>query len=348
MNKLDKLLEKNNKGVNKAVRTLYDIQCKNIKSLSTKYEFLNNLCFGGLLPDSVITFLARPSHGKTYFANSIRRDILSDKSRNIGLLYYNWEMSWFNLLLIEAKKKLQKSYKDILNNEPTEEELSVMKEIADEFRDTRFHSIDRSLTPEEFDYVTRKYIEQNLDKDQIFIFIDHIGITKGDNKFQAIYGIMEVCNGIKLDYPQKLTFIILGQLNREIEKLWRSDTKSINLAPTSEYIYGSDAIQQFSDLIIAMVIPQRMNMEEYVALNIERNPHLREHVIPKYEAKPGDIKVLKGLNRIYYHVLKHRLQDDLPSTYCEILSKDAEDKIEVYKQFEKEVVVDDEEDEFEF
>lgn len=341
MKDLDNLLEHSTKGINDAVMALDRLQKKISKPIITSYDFLNDLCFGGLQKDMVITFAARPSGGKTYLAQVLRKDIL--KNDNTCLLYYNWEMSWFNLLILEIKKSLKIPLNEILNRPPTPEELEQYKKIASEYRDDRFTSVERALTPVEFEYVTRKYIETNIDKEHIVVMIDHIGITKGSNKMESIYAVVEVCNKLKLEFPNKITFIILSQLNREIEKLWRTrDTNPINLRVTSEYIFAADAVVQGSDLVIGMVIPSRAGLDKYCAINREHNLHLAEHIVDEDKEGIKDYVRLKGLNRIYYDIVKKRLDDDSPRLYCQILDPEQEVFNQAVNKYERDYTDDNE------
>ena len=177
---LNSLLEHNTYGIDNAVRSLTQMQKGLSQPIRTSYEFLNDLTFGGLQKDTVVTIAARASQGKTHMAQVLRRDIL--QKEDTCLLYYNWEMSWFNLLILEIKKTLDILLSEVLSRPPTSIELEHYKKVADEYRNERFTSVERTLTPDEFEYVTRRYVEKNLDKEHIVIMIDHIGITKGSNK----------------------------------------------------------------------------------------------------------------------------------------------------------------------
>lgn len=344
MEKLDQLLQQEVfEPLNNAIRELSKIQKKEIQPIVTSYDFLNKLNFGGLQKNTIISFLARPSGGKSHLAQVLRKDIM-ESNTNSCLLYFNWEMSWFNLLILEIKKAINKPLNYILNNKPTEEELEEYKKVTQGLRNKRFTSVDMALTPEEFKYVCEKYIEINSDKDHIVIVIDHIGITKGVNKMEAIYSMMEISNFLKLKYANKLTFVVLGQLNREIEKLWRTrDTNPINLRVTSEYIFSADAIMQGSDLVIGMVIPQRAGLDKYCTINIEKNPHLEEHVIDEDKDSPKEYKRLKGDNRIYYDVIKKRMDDGEPRLYCQILDPEQEEFNIAVANHEKDLTTMDEE-----
>ena len=239
-----------------------------------------------LLEDMTVTH-------NTYIASQLKEDILADKKRDIGLLYFNWEMPTFALLLTQIRKKLMIPLRDILNLNPNKDQLNAMKQVADQFRDERLTTIEKSLTPTEFDYVCRKYIDENIS-------------------------------------------IVLGQLNREIERLWRTrDINPINLRVTSEYIYGSDALQQYADVIVASVIPEKAGLEKYCTVNRKRYKHLEEHIVDEDKASPKDYVRLKGTNRVYFDFLKVRLDDGTPKLYCQYLNEEEKEDISVMSEMEK-------------
>ena len=236
-----------------------------------------------------------------------------------------------------------------MNLKPSPGQLAVMKKTADEFRDPRLTTVDRSLTPQEFDYVCRKYIADNPDLEQIFMVVDHVGITKGQNKQQAIFELLEICNNLKLDFPNLLTFIVLGQLNRQIELLWRTkDLNPINLRVTSEYIYGADALQQYADVIVASVIPEKAGFEDkgYCTIRRKGYPHLEEHIKDEDRNSPKDYVRLKSMNRVYFDFMKVRLDDGTPRLYCQIIDENQLEEIYAYGEIEKDSTQDDDDLEF--
>lgn len=323
---LELLLNQNNKGVDDAMKTVFRFQKGKFNPIKTSYEFLNNVCLGGLLPNLIISILARPGHGKSWFVQQLRQDILRDKDRDIGVLLFNWEMTWFSLLLVQLKKALNLTYKEILNMTPQGDQMESIKRVVEEFRDPRMTTVEKALTPQQFDTVTRAYIEANIHKEQIFILVDHVGITVGRDKLNTMFELMEVANAIKLDYPNKITFIMLSQLNRSIETLWRTkDLNPLNLRVTSEYVYGADSIMQYSDVVMASVIPQKAGLDKYCTVNIKKYEHLTDAVIAEDRGSAKDYVRLKGSNRVYYDFLKFRLDDNNPSLYCDVIDQDYED-----------------------
>ena len=338
LDKINQLLDYSLEGIDRTAKALYRYQQKRIIPIKSGIEHLDIIGLGGLYPDTVVAIGARPSMGKSYTANLIRTNILKDPEEDIGVLLWNLEMPFFTLLMVELKKVLKKSLKEILAAPPTEDEIPLYQQVTDEFRDHRLTKIDETVTADEFYEVTKEYIERNLEKKQLFIVLDHIGIIRGTNKTESIHDIMENVNRLKLEYPGKLTFIILCQLNREIENRWRNkDTNPFVLSPDSSSIYGSDSILFFSDIVMIQVIPQVVGMEKYALINRERNPHLEEFITDDDRNSPKDWVRLKGQNRIYYHYLKVRLMDGDPTIYGAVLNPEQEEYNIAAAQFEKDM-----------
>lgn len=339
------LLSNDKVEIDNAVRTLSKFQKGKLRPLETSFEHLNSAALGGLIPGLIISIGARPAHGKTYTLHKLKEDILTNGGDKTKMLLYNWEMPWFSLILIQLKRYLKKSFRDILLTNPTPDELDTYKDVMDKMRDPRLTTVSRSLTPEQWDFVTRSYIEDNLDSDLIIIGTDHLGITVGDDKTKTIYKLMEYQNAIKLDYPDKVCFINLFQLKRDIETIWRAkDSNPFGLRVTSEYLFGADAMMQYSDIIFAQVIPEKANMDKYASVNKERYIHLEDHFIP--DANPtSEFTRLNGLNRIYFDYIKRRLPEDgEPNLYCEILSKEKEEYINATGEKERDYVQEEDDD----
>ena len=334
--KIDRLLEHSVEAVENTFKYLIRLQKKKINPLKSGIPHLDTIGLGGILPDTVISIAARASQGKSYTANIIRINLLKDKDEEIGILLWNLEMPFFTLMMVELRKVLNKSLKAILATPPTESELPFYKKVSDEFKDPRLTKIDETVTPEEWYITTRQYILNNIDKKQLIIILDHIGIIKGANKTESIAQTMEYVNMLKLEFPGLLSFLILGQLNREIENRWRNkESNPFTLFPDSSSVFGSDSIIFFSDIVMVQVIPQVAGMDKYGIINRERNKHLEQHICEEDLNSPKEYVRLKGNNRIYYHFLKVRLMDGEPTLYCEILDKEQEEFNEVVQSYEK-------------
>ena len=126
-----------------------------------------------------------------------------------------------------------------------------------------------------------------------------------------------------------LSFVIYFQFNRSLEEVWR-DTKEKKanpktFLPNSGHIYNTDSLMQYADLVMGMVVPQVVDLEEFVSVYKERNEHLKEHFLEDSSSDNTTVR-LKGRNRIFYNYLKIRLVDDFEDArlYCDILNPEFE------------------------
>ncbi len=194
--------------------------------------------------------------------------------------------------------------------------------------DERVLNFDQTVEGKEFEYLIRRYIEKNQGK-EVVIIIDHIHVllTK-----EQIDKFLKLCNDLKKEFTN-LSFIIFFQLNREIEKRWRggADAKMKlnpkNYVPNSSDIYNTDSLYQFADIIMTLVIPQVVDLDEYTTVSKERYKHLTDHFVG--DADDNKTARLKGRNRVYQNYIKIRNNDDFesPRLFCDIINPDIENVI---------------------
>jgi replicative DNA helicase len=327
---IDDILNGKSNEVLEACAEIASLQKREIASIKTGISDVDHFLITGL--NNMMVFIgARPSMGKTHMANVVKDNLL-DKELNpnidIALLHLNWEMQTKSSVLRHMKRKLGRSMRDILSREFTEEEKVDVKEIMKPLFDDRVLNFNHIIEGEAFEYLVESYIAKNEGK-EVVVLIDHIHILLTKNQIDEF---LFSCNKLKKKYTN-LSFIIFFQLNRELERRWRggADAKMKlnpkNFVPNSGDIYNSDSLYQFGDLIMTMVIPQVVDLDEYTTINKNRNKHLEPHFIDN----SGDNKTakLKGRNRIYRNYIKIRLNDNFedPRIYCEILDPTVEDEV---------------------
>lgn len=280
----------------------------------------------------IISFGARPSMGKTHLASEIRANLLNENINPglpIAILDLNWEMQMKSLLLRELKKGTGRDMKDILSRRFHEEEMDKVNEIYDRLSDERVLTFNNIVQGDSLRHLFDSFIAKNQGK-EIVVICDHIHILLTKKEIDEF---MSIVNEYKMLHTN-MTFVIFFQLNREIEKRWRggADAKlklnPKNFLPNSGDIYNTDMLFQVTDLMMTMVIPQVVDMDEYTTVNKERYKHLEDHFIPGSDDKNKTVK-LKGRNRIYYNFIKIRLNDDFeaPRIYCDVLNPELEDFI---------------------
>lgn len=327
---IDKILQGDSNEVYQACEEIRQLQKREVSGIRTGVKDLDHFLITGL--NNMMVFIgARPSMGKTHMANVVKDNLLNKELNpnvDMALLHLNWEMQMKSSVLRHMKRKLGRSMRDILSREFSDEEKSEVQEVMAPLLDERLLNFNHIIEGDSFEYLIRNYISQNEGK-QVVILLDHIHILLTKNQIDEF---LFLCNKLKKEFTN-LSFIIFFQLNREIEKRWRggADAKMKlnpkNFVPNSGDIYNTDSLYQFADIIMTLVIPQVVDLDEYTTINKNRNKHLEPH----YIAGSGDNKTakLKGRNRIYRNYIKIRLNDNFedPRLYCEVLDQSIEESV---------------------
>lgn len=335
MNKedIDKLFSSENNEALEAHKDIVAIQKDKSHLLKFGQDWLDNSLAGGM-NNKLLFFGSRPGSGKTYHCSQTINNLLNTEINPtpVKILRYNLEVPTSTLLVREIAKVTGRKISEIFKEVYTEEEKPKVTQVVNSFKDPRIINISKTLKGEDFRYMIKKFIEDVDKEDQELnretkkiVLIDHIHIYP--NK-ETIDNILLICNDLKLA-DKNLTFIFYFQLSRTVEDLWR-DTKDKkinprNLLPNSTFIYLTDVLQQVADLVVGMVIPQIYDLDEFAAINKDRNKHLENHFI---ENNPDNSYVrLKGRNRIYYNLIKQRMLDsfDDPKLFCELLDSKYEE-----------------------
>lgn len=361
---IDLILNKKNDEVVEAHKEIIALQKGTGHTIFTGLEHLDYFLIGGL-NNKMVFIGSRPSMGKTYHCETTINSLLNtaiNPNQNISILRLNLEMQTRSLLLRDLKKSLNKKMRDIISTPYTEEEQKIVREVVAKHRDPRIVNFSRIVEGEDLRYLINKY-RQNIDEQDALknaealaewnlmsdiekvrkpwlpivtekvILVDHIHIYQSKKQ---IDDILTILNEFKM-MDKNLSFIIYFQFNRTLEDVWR-DTKEKkanpkNFLPNSSHIYNTDSLMQYADIILGMVIPQVVDMDEFASVYKERNMHLEDHFI---DGSEDNVTVrLKGRNRIYYNYIKTRLTDDFEDSrlYCSILDPQYEATAEkIYQQ----------------
>ena len=350
---IDKLLEAENQEVIDAHVDIVSIQKDKSNLIKLGIDWIDENLIGGL-NNKMIFFGTRPGGGKTFNCSRVINNLLDRKINPtpIKVLRANLEMPTSALLLRELSKTLSKKPSEILYNEYTVEERPKVQAVVNSFRDSRIQNISITLEGDAYRYMLEKFIS-DIDKKDVevnktnlekhlkeggtedtflitktkkIVLTDHIHVylTK-----TVIDNILTIQNQMKMK-DRNLSFINYFQLNRETEEMWmETKDKKVNpknMLPSSKSIYLTDMLQMYSDMTIGAVIPQVYDLDEFAAVNKERNSHLKEHFIDTDDTNKSSR--LKGRNRIYYNFIKIRMIDDFddPRIFCEVLNPEYEEK----------------------
>lgn len=330
MNKFDSLFSKENTEIDKAYEDILKIQRGDSLPLTTGIDFLDDNLIGGL-NNKMVFIGSRPSQGKSYNLAKIQNHLL-DTYENVRILRMNLEMPTQSLLLRQLKETLNKPMKEIISKSFTAEEIVKAEEALGKMKDKRVTDISQPIKGEDLRELLRAFYlsckNEKIEGIKKVVFLDHLHVYSSK---EEIDNVIEVFNDVKMADPD-ISFVIYFQFNRTIEDEWRNSKEkkifNFNMLPSSKFIYLSDKLMQYADIVLSLTIPQVVDLEEFATVNKKRNPHLEEHFIES--SKETDFAKLKGLNRIYYNFIKIRMNDDFddPRLFCEVLDKSKETKIE--------------------
>ena len=290
--------------VNDAVKDIIKYQNKEKTPFKSGIEHFDQNTLGGIYPGDCIVVAGLPSHGKSFFNAEIEGGILEfaeSSGQKVSLLRFNLEMSVKKLLMRELRKETGLKMSQILLEKP--KDLSSFKAVCDRQRRDNVYHCELAPNSKEFETLCRKFIADNIESDLILISLDHIALAKGAEAKKTIDEIMSVVIALKMEFKEKVSFIILSQLNRDIEA--RTGMEEF---PKLSDVYMSSTMAFAADVLIVVMNPHIMGKIRYGSLQVKNNPQLSNFFIEGKVTSSGyGSLVTKGV--VYYHYIKLRMPD---------------------------------------
>ena len=305
-----KYIKSSSAKVSEAEKELQSFHDGSIKPVLVRHSHVNINTFGGFLPRTINIIGGTSGTGKSYITQEWEEDFLNKElnpdADDHVLLRCNWEMVNRALLVRAIRKELpDMSLKDIYYSKKTPEVQAIIRKVIDREKSDRIFYFDQALDPHEYIQELKKFLDNFSNKKRIWVTIDHIGLVKGNNKFESINTLVELLNDVKKDDKYgNVTFIVVMQLNREIEK--RSDVR--NLAPNRGDFYGSDSVFQAADMVIVVHRPDRMGHEKYMQFSASKYKYLDKYYAP-VRGKKVEFRNFSTDNLVFFHYLKLREED---------------------------------------
>lgn len=294
--------------VDQAKRDIGNLQSGKTKLVKTGFSEIDN-SVGGLMVGDCVTIAALSSHGKTFYLEKLKKNIMSkeynEDSENYVSLSYNLEMRTMNLVLRGLAEATGVSKKDILKKPFEDKVISKAKEFTDFYSDYRNYICQEPLTPEDFYTQTKEFVKEHVDKSAIIISVDHLSLivnSRGSSgKTENIGQVIEYMNKLKLEF-NNIYFINILQLNRNL--LTRLGEKSNDAFARESDLENSSAVNQISSYTIILVNAQKLNINEYGSVNPEFYSYISNH----FSDQANGLKKVSFLteNRIFKFVVKSR------------------------------------------
>ena len=252
-----------------------------IKSLRSAWPKFNDAFCDGLEWRTITVVGARPGTGKTLFMEQLISDIIEmNRDQRFRILKFQMEMvdetsgirkfslntgADYNTLMSKGKKidkTLYAKCKDYYDN-------TAHKDIIDVIYDAC--TVDEMCAT--IHYQMQKYSKLTVDADgnqkreytNMLVAIDHSALFKNGkgqkDKFEMLGALGEALTMLKKKYP--VAFVVLSQLNRNIDDPKRAVDGDYGNYVLDSDIYGSDALLQHADVVLGINKPSLRKIRQY-------------------------------------------------------------------------------------
>ena len=241
-----------------------------IKSLKTRWKQFNSIGLNGIEWQSLWVIAARPGVGKTLIAATIARDLPKlNRDQDFAILHFQFEMLGRNMGIRELSSANNLDVRYIQSAEDdgmpplSKADLDRLKRYADQQTDREEYIIDKVCSVAQMkEFIQGFYNEKGK---PFVVTLDHTLLVKQgaseNNRQQTLQNLATMMTEVKNNLP--VTFIVLTQLNREIDDAERQKPGKLTNYPTEADVYGSDYLLQCADVMIAYNRPAKYNLAQY-------------------------------------------------------------------------------------
>lgn len=243
---------------------------KEIVSLKTSWEGFNRIGLNGIEWQSLYVLAARPGVGKTLIAATIARALQEhNKDQDFMVLHFQFEMLGRNMGVRELSasnnidiRYLQSAQDDGMP-QLTKGDYEKLSTYVGKQSGRKEYVIDRSMSVPDMANAIRLFYNEY--KKPFVVTLDHTLLVRQSasetSKQVTLQNLATMLTEMKNKLP--VTFIILTQLNREIDNAERQKPGKLENYPTEADVFGSDYLLQCADVMIAYNRPAKYNISRY-------------------------------------------------------------------------------------
>lgn len=261
----------------------------NIKSILTPWQSFNNATTNGIEFNSLTVIGARPGAGKTLIKDQIIRELHTlNPGQDFRVLEFSLEMVARNSALREFTSFTGMHYKKLCSADGSKIDTNVLRSCADYAAQRLKYPIDvieEAPTAIEFGEIIEEYMEHhavivNMNVKQqdgsvktqnvkvykkTIVTLDHSILIKTSpfekNKNDMLFNLGAIITVLKKKYP--IAFIVLSQLNRNIDAPERNEDGKYGNYVLESDIFGADAMLQYADTLIGVNKPSKQKIKRY-------------------------------------------------------------------------------------
>ena len=243
---------------------------KEIVSLKTSWEGFNKIGLNGIEWQSLYVLAARPGVGKTLIAATIARALQeNNKDQDFMVLHFQFEMLGRNMGVRElsASNNIDIRYLQSAQDDGmpplTKGDYEKLSTYVGKQKNRKEFVIDKSMTVPDMANAIRMFYAEY--RKPFVVTLDHTLLVRQapaePSKQVTLQNLATMLTEMKNKLP--VTFIILTQLNREIDNAERQKPGKLENYPTEADVFGSDYLLQCADVMIAYNRPAKYNISRY-------------------------------------------------------------------------------------
>ena len=280
-----------------------------VKSLKTPWKKFNAISLGGIEWHTITTIAGLSGSGKTAIVNELETGLVDlNPNEKLSILSFNFEMLARNLVVRKLSKETNKTTGQLLSakagEEVTDSEYTALIEHARKLSKYPIFYVDNAGTVDQIKKTILSFClklqddKKNVGADPehgVVVFLDHVLLVNGKSgemERQILFDLMVLFNTLKKSL--KVSFIILSQLNRDIEDSERIQTPELQF-PRKKDIFGGDSMYQFSDIVMVTHRPEMLGITKYGVGKWPTEGLLYWHYLKVREGEPTVAKMINNL-----------------------------------------------------
>jgi len=261
-------------GFTQALQYMQGRQKGLIKSIKTPWSKFNDAGVDGIEWNTLTVVAGRSGSGKTLVKdNIINNAFVLNKGEEFRILEFQFEMIARVTAIREFSSVVKLSYKTLCSAAgPLDDQiLQACYEYSKGRIKYPIDVVETPCTVSQIETIIVDYMETHVNKEgehpiytNTVITLDHSYLIKtedGQNKADMLYALGETLTKLKRRYP--IAFIILSQLNRNIENPERNEDGRAGNYVLSSDIMGADALMQHADMVVGINRPGYFKIKFY-------------------------------------------------------------------------------------
>ena len=245
-----------------------------IPALISAWPKFNDAFCDGLEWRTITVVGARPGTGKTLFMEQLVSDIIAkNPDQEFRVLKFQMEMVDETSAIRKFSLITGADYNTLMSKDGKLVDKRLFEKCVDYYKETEnidiINVIYDNCTVNEMCSTIHHELERHKKPDgsysNILVTIDHSALFKNDvgqkDKFEMLGALGEALTYMKKNYP--IAFIVLSQLNRNIDDSKRQVEATYGNYVLDSDIYGSDALLQHADVVIGINKPSVRRIKKY-------------------------------------------------------------------------------------